>query len=231
LYRDHQKHARTVAGRYLDIPGMSSDEIYALADLALWDAANSFAGQQGNFEAYSTVVIQNRLIDEVRKAKKRETHEAVVEPASPFLESAGNGSPVEDSVAQKESKEILHGVLRQLPARDAEVLLRSADGESYSSIASSLGVSKQMVGKICISAREAAKESISSKGYIYERTGNSTILCSQGGGQDPSPPEASSAGTGEEPGRRFSGNSVNQTHAKPSLLLGIFRKLAGLFTH
>src|SRR2546428_109340 len=103
----------------------------------LWRAAGEYDPRRGSPEAWVTVRARSRGIDRVRSVRRREEMFVVrtSEPAAALPEATVNpGSLVED-------REMVRGVLRELPAEQRQVIeLAYLQGMTQSEIAARLGL-------------------------------------------------------------------------------------------
>lgn len=96
-----------------------AEEIVADAFVSVWRAANSFIEERGRFVVWLTSVTRHRAIDELRRLSVRPEGSAVE------LDEAikiGGPDPLEDVVDIRQRRELVRGVLAQLPTTQREAL-------------------------------------------------------------------------------------------------------------
>ncbi len=96
-----------------------AEEIVMDAFVSVWRAADSFIEERGRFVAWLTSVARHRAIDELRRLNVRP------EGSSVELDEAIRTSgpdPLEDVVDVRQRREVVRGVLAQLPDAQREAL-------------------------------------------------------------------------------------------------------------
>lgn len=176
LFREALPLADKIAGSYANIPGMTSDDVRAVAHAALHRAALAFDPARGAFEAYAARAIRNAL-NSLHQKEARHARQIVPEAdlALAAFTSAGSTAPgqrlpdefqdVLTQVRSQESRRVLEAVLATLPARTRQILGLVAAGRSYAEIGESLGISKQAAHKTATSAMTQIREQLAAQGF------------------------------------------------------------------
>jgi RNA polymerase sigma factor (sigma-70 family) len=74
LWSRHRRIAYALARDY-HIPGMDQDDVNQEALVALWEAARCYDSSKGPFPAFAHLVVERRLTDALKKAKRRKRSE------------------------------------------------------------------------------------------------------------------------------------------------------------
>ena len=176
LFREALPLADKIAGGYANIPGMTTDDLRAVAHAALHRAALAFDAARGEFEAYAAQAIRNAL-NSLHQKEARHARQVVPEAdlALSAFTTAGSTAPgqrlpdeFQDVLAQvrsQESRRVLENLLASLPARTQQILALVAEGHSYAEIGERLGVSKQAVYKAAAAALDNLREQLASQGF------------------------------------------------------------------
>ena len=176
LFREALPLADKIAGGYANIPGMTTDDLRAVAHAALHRAALAFDATRGEFEAYAARAIRNAL-NSLHQKEARHARQIVPEAdlALSAFTTTGSTAPgqrlpdeFQDVLAQvrsQESRRVLEAVLATLPARTRQILGLVAAGRSYAEIGESLGISKQAAHKAATSAMTHIREQLAAQGF------------------------------------------------------------------
>lgn len=176
LFHSHLPLAEKIAGGYANIPGVSMDDVRAVAQAALHRAALAFDPARGEFEPYAAQAIRNAL-NSLHQKEARHARQIVPEAdlALAAFTTAGSTAPsqrlpdeFQDVLAQvrsQESRRVLEAVLATLPARTRQILGLVAAGRSYAEIGESLGISKQAAHKAATSAMTQIREQLAAQGF------------------------------------------------------------------
>jgi RNA polymerase sigma factor (sigma-70 family) len=176
LFRESLPLADKIAGGYANIPGMTADEVRAVAHAALHRAALAFDPARGAFEPYAAQAIRNAL-NSLHQKEARHARQIVPEAdlALSAFTSAGGTAPgqrlpdeFQDVLAQvrsQESRRVLEAVLATLPARTRQILGLVAAGRSYAEIGETLGISKQAAHKAATSTMTHIREQLAAQGF------------------------------------------------------------------
>jgi RNA polymerase sigma factor (sigma-70 family) len=176
LFREALPLSDKIASGYANIPGMTVDDVRAVAHAALHRAALAFDPARGAFEAYAARAIRNALNSlhqkEVRHARQ---HLPEVDLALAAFTTTGSTAPsqqlpdefqdVLSQVRSQESRRVLENLLATLPARTQQILALVAEGHSYAEIGERLGVSKQAVHKAAAAALGSLREQLAAQGF------------------------------------------------------------------
>lgn len=176
LFHAHLPLADKIAGGYANIPGMTADDVRAVAQAALLRAARAFDQARGAFEPYATQAIRNAL-NSLHQKEARHARQVVPEADLALAAFTTTGSTAlgqrlpdefQDVLAQvrsQESRRVLESVLTTLPARTRQILELVVAGRSYAEIGEGLGISKQAVHKTTASAMEQIREKLAAQGF------------------------------------------------------------------
>jgi RNA polymerase sigma factor (sigma-70 family) len=176
LFDAHLPLVEKIASGYANIPGMTADDVQAVAQAALLRAARAFDPARGAFEPYAAQAIRNAL-NSLHQKEARHARQIVPEAdlALAAFTTASSTPPshrvpdeFQDVLAQvrsQESRRVLESVLATLPARTRQILGLVADGRSYAEIGESLGISKQAAHKAAASAMEQIREQLGDRGF------------------------------------------------------------------
>ena len=96
-----------------------AEEIVADAFVSVWRAASSFVEERGRFVAWLTSVTRHRAIDELRRLSVRPEGSAV--ELDEAIRTSGP-DPLEDVVDIRQRRQVVRGVLAQLPDAQREAL-------------------------------------------------------------------------------------------------------------
>lgn len=176
LFHEALPLADKIAGGYANIPGMTSDDVRAVAHAALHRASLAFDPARGAFEAYAARAIRNALNSlhqkEVRHAQQ---HLPEADLALAAFTTTGSTSPsqrlpdefqdVLSQVRSQESRRVLENLLASLPVRTQQILALVAEGHSYAEIGERLSVSKQAVHKAAATALDSLREQLAAQGF------------------------------------------------------------------
>ena len=176
LFREALPLADKIAGGYANIPGMTVDDVRAVAHAALHRAALAFDPARGAFEAYAARAIRNAL-NSLHQKEARHARQIVPEAdlALAAFTTTGSTAPsqrlpdefqdVLSQVRSQESRRVLENLLATLPARTQQILALVAEGHSYAEIGERLGVSKQAVHKAAAAALGSLREELAAQGF------------------------------------------------------------------
>lgn len=175
LFRESLPLADKIAGGYSNIPGMTADDVIAVAHAALHRAALAFDPARGAFEAYAARAIRNALNSlhqkEARHARQHLPEADLVASAStegstaPSQRLPDEFQDVLSQVRSQDSRRVLENLLASLPARTQQILALVAEGHSYAEIGERLGVSKQAVHKAAAAALDRLREQLAAQGF------------------------------------------------------------------
>jgi RNA polymerase sigma factor (sigma-70 family) len=176
LFREALPLADKIAGGYANIPGMTADDMRAVAHAALHRAALAFDPARGAFEAYAARAIRNALNSlHQKEARHARQHlpEADLAPAATTTEGGTAPSQrlpdefqdVLSQVRSQESRRVLENLLAALPERTRQILALVAEGHSYAEIGERLGISKQAVHKAATTAMVSLRDQLASQGF------------------------------------------------------------------
>lgn len=175
LFREALPLADKIAGGYSNIPGMTADDVRAVAHAALHRAALAFDPARGAFEAYAARAIRNALNSlhqkEARHARQHLPEADLAGPAStegstaPSQRLPDEFQDVLSQVRSQESRRVLENLLASLPVRTQQILALVAEGHSYAEIGERLGVSKQAVHKAAAAALDSLREQLAAQGF------------------------------------------------------------------
>lgn len=176
LFHAHLPLAEKIAGGYANIPGVSLDDVRAVAQSALHRAASAFDPARGGFEPYAAQAIRNAL-NSLHQKEARHARQIVPEAdlALSAFTTTGSTAPgqrlpdeFQDVLAQvrsEESRHVLEDVLATFPVRTRQILGLVAAGRSYAEIGESLGISKQAAHKAATSAMTQIREQLAAQGF------------------------------------------------------------------
>ncbi len=176
LFREALPLADKIAGGYANIPGMTVDDVRAVAHAALHRASLAFDPARGAFEAYAARAIRNALNSlHQKEARYARQHLPEADLALAAFTTAGGTAPsqrlpdeFQDVLAQvrsQESRRVLENLLASLPVRTQQILALVAEGHSYAEIGERLGVSKQAVHKAAAAALDSLREQLAAQGF------------------------------------------------------------------
>ena len=175
LFRDALPLAGKIAGGYANIPGMTSDDVRAVAHAALHRAALAFDPARGAFEAYAARAVRNALNSLHQKEARHSRQHLPEADLAVSATTEGSTSPsqrlpdefqdVLSQVRSQESRRVLENLLASLPARTQQILALVAEGHSYAEIGERLGVSKQAAHKAATSAMTQIREQLAAQGF------------------------------------------------------------------
>ena len=176
LFRESLPLADKIAGGYSNIPGMTADDVRAVAHAALHRAALAFDPARGAFEAYAARAIRNALNSlHQKEARHARQHLPEADLVLAAFTTQGSTSPsqrlpdeFQDVLSQvrcQESRRVLENLLASLPARTQQILALVAEGHSYAEIGERLGVSKQAVHKAAAAALDSLREQLAAQGF------------------------------------------------------------------
>jgi RNA polymerase sigma factor (sigma-70 family) len=176
LFHAHLSLADKIAGGYANIPGVTADDVRAVAQTALLRAARAFDPARGAFEPYAAQAIRNAL-NSLHQKEARHARQIVPEAdlALAAFTATGSTAPsqrlpdefqdVLSQVRSQESRRVLENLLASLPARTQQILALVAEGHSYAEIGERLGVSKQAVHKAAAAALGSLREQLAAQGF------------------------------------------------------------------
>lgn len=169
--------ADKIAGGYANIPGMSSEDVLAVAHAALHRATQAFDPARGAFEPYAAQAIRNALNSLHQKEARHARQQVPEADLLPLAADTTNGGTapgqrlpddfqdVLGQVRSQESRRVLESVLATLPARSRQILALVAEGHSYAEIGERLGISKQAAHKAATAAMENLREQLAAQGF------------------------------------------------------------------
>ncbi|MCB8999147.1 MAG: sigma-70 family RNA polymerase sigma factor [Bacteroidales bacterium] len=136
--------------------------------IKLWKMGDKL-GEYDSIEALATTMTRNYCIDELRKRQRKRKEE----PENREAGIANDSSPLE-IIENRESVEILHGIIEKLP-ENYKIVLRSREIEdlSYEEIAEKTGQKVNALRVILSRARKMVKEEYNK--HHYERKGNTQL--------------------------------------------------------
>lgn len=169
-----QAHAGLAAklSKSFPIHGFQAQEVEQEALIALWQAACKYDPSKGAFEPFATVLIRNQLRNVFHKAKR---DGARAESLSLWaLEDDGEVGSVADTLVEPSAgplleaeradiRGILQDELRALREQQKDVLLRHAEGHTFSEIARAKGVSKAAVRQMAVRAADQVRPTLEAK--------------------------------------------------------------------
>lgn len=176
LFREALPLADKIAGGYANIPGMTADDVRAVAHAALHRAALAFDPARGAFDAYAARAIRNAL-NSLHQKEARHARQVMPEADLPLaaVTTTGSTAPsqrlpddfqdVLSQVSSQERRRVLENLLASLPARTQQILALVAEGHSYAEIGERLGVSKQAVHKAAAAALDNLREQLAAQGF------------------------------------------------------------------
>ena len=176
LFHEALPLADKIAGGYANIPGMTADDVRAVAHAALHRAALAFDPARGAFEAYAGRAIRNALNSlHQKEARHARQHLPEADLALAAFTTTGGTAPsqqlpdefqdVLSQVRSQESRRVLENLLASLHARTQQILALVAEGHSYAEIGERLGVSKQAVHKAAVAALDSLREQLAAHGF------------------------------------------------------------------
>ena len=176
LFRESLPLAAKIAGGYANIPGMTVDDVRAVAHAALHRAALAYDPARGAFDAYAARAIRNTLNSlHQKEARHARHHLPEADLALAAFTTTGSTTPsqqlpdefqnVLSQVRSQESRRVLENLLATLPARTQQILALIAEGHSYAEIGERLGVSKQAVHKAAAAALGSLREQLAAQGF------------------------------------------------------------------
>jgi RNA polymerase sigma factor (sigma-70 family) len=176
LFRESLPLAAKIAGGYANIPGMTVDDVRAVAHAALHRAALAYDPARGAFDAYAARAIRNTLNSlHQKEARHARHHLPEADLALAAFTTTGSTTPsqqlpdefqnVLSQVRSQESRRVLENLLATLPARSQQILALIAEGHSYAEIGERLGVSKQAVHKAAAAALGSLREQLAAQGF------------------------------------------------------------------
>jgi RNA polymerase sigma factor (sigma-70 family) len=175
LFHEALPLADKIASGYANIPGMTVDDMRAVAHAALHRAALAFDPARGEFGPYAARAIRNALNSlhqkEVRHAQQHLPEaDLAVTASTEASTSPGQRLPDEfqdvlTQVRSQESRLVLENLLASLPPRTQQILALVAAGHSYAEIGEQLGVSKQAVHKAASAALNSLREQLAAQGF------------------------------------------------------------------
>lgn len=176
LFHAHLPLAGKIASGYANIPGMTADDVRAVAHAALHRPAQAFDPARGAFEPHAAQAIRNAL-NSLHQKEARHARQVVPEAdlALAAFTTAGSTAPsqrlpdeFQDVLAQvrsQESRRVLESMLATLPARTRQILGLVAEGRGYAEIGESLGISKQAAHKATTSVMTQIREQLAVQGF------------------------------------------------------------------
>jgi RNA polymerase sigma factor (sigma-70 family) len=175
LFREALPLADKIAGGYANIPGMTADDVRAVAHAALHRAALAFDPARGAFEAYAARAIRNALNSLHQKEARHARQHLPEADLAVSASTEGSTAPsqrlpdefqdVLGQVRSQESRRVLESVLATLSARSRQILALVAEGHSYAEIGERFGISKQAVHKAATSAMDQIREQLAAQGF------------------------------------------------------------------
>ncbi len=178
MYSEFQKYlplANSIAKSFSNIPGLDFNEIEIHAQEALLAAARKFDASKGDFTPYASQAIRNALRTLYERQCRHHRHHVYdLDRPGDFQTTESDrihhiAQPHDASIgtrlARLESAEALKKAMESLPARHREVLAGISEGKSYSEIGVQLGITKQAVHKIALSAVESVKDFLRNQGF------------------------------------------------------------------
>ena len=175
LFHEALPLADKIASGYANSPGMTADDVRAVAHAALHRAALAFDPARGEFGPYAARAIRNALNSlhqkEVRHAQQHLPEADLAVSASteggtaPSQRLPDEFQDVLTQVRSQESRLVLENLLASLPPRTRQILALVAAGHSYAEIGEQLGVSKQAVHKAAAVALNSLREQLAAQGF------------------------------------------------------------------
>ena len=175
LFRETLPLADKIAGGYANIPGMTADDLRAVAHAALHRAALAYDPARGAFEAYAARAIRNALNSLHQKEARHARQHLPEADLAGSTSTEGSTAPsqrlpdefqdVLSQVSSQESRRALENLLASLPVRTQQILALVAEGHSYAEIGERLGVSKQAVHKAASTALNSLREQLAAQGF------------------------------------------------------------------
>ena len=117
----YDRYSRLVYSLALRVVGERTlaEEVVMDAFVSVWRAAGSFVEERGRFVAWLTSVARHRAIDELRRLNVRPEGSSVV--LDEAIKTSGS-DPLEDVVDVRQRRQVVRGVLAQLPDAQREAL-------------------------------------------------------------------------------------------------------------
>lgn len=175
LFREALSLADKIAGGYANIPGMTADDVRAVAQAALHRAAQAFDPARGAFEPYAARAVRNALNSLHQKEARHARQHLPEADLAVSATTEGSTAPsqrlpdefqdVLTQVRSQESRHVLENLLASLPARTQQILALVAAGHSYAEIGERLGISKQAANKAANTAMENLREQLAARGF------------------------------------------------------------------
>jgi len=175
LFHAHLSLADRIVSGYANIPGVTPDDIRAVAHAALLRASRAFDPARGAFEPFAAQAIRNALNSlhqkEVRHAQRHVAEadlvgDAVTEGStSPSQRLPDTVLDVVNQVRSEESRLVLETLLAALPPRTRQILALVAQGHSYAEIGEKLGVSEQAAHKTAVAAMNHIRDQLAIQGF------------------------------------------------------------------
>jgi RNA polymerase sigma factor FliA len=175
LFREALPLADKIAGGYSNIPGMTADDVRAVAYAALHRAALAFDPARGAFEAYAARAIRNALNSLHQKEARHARQHLPEADLAVSATTEGSTAPSQRlpdefqdvlcQVRSQESRRVLENLLSSLPVRTQQILGLVAEGHSYAEIGERLSVSKQAVHKAAAAALNSLREQLAAQGF------------------------------------------------------------------
>lgn len=168
--------AKAIARDFSNIPGLGPDEIEARALEALAAASRGFDPLKGSdFKAYASVAIRNSLRSLFEQQVRHYRHHQYVLDQPVNLESTqadavqnvkdARQESVGTQVQRKQCISLLNELLHDLPDRSRLVVLGISEGRSYADLGKELGISKQAVHKVAMSALGILRDKLAERGF------------------------------------------------------------------
>jgi RNA polymerase sigma factor (sigma-70 family) len=175
LFHAHLGLADRIVSGYANIPGVTPDDIRAVAHAALLRASRAFDPARGAFEPFAAQAIRNALNSlhqkEIRHAQRHIAEADLVgevlteSDTSPTQRLPDAVLDVVNQVRSDESRLVLETLLAGLPPRTRQILALLAQGHSYAEIGEKLGVSKQAAHKTAVAAMDHIRDQLALQGF------------------------------------------------------------------
>ena len=178
LVINHLELARRIASKYMNIKGMSREEVLSEANIALIQAARSYDPSKGSFAPYAFTVIKNALNSIFIKQNKNarffpksidETLIGGTKMGTNVGNMAQNIPDIRENVVKdvrsRETSRQVRGLLGGLAHKEKKIIEMIGKGMSLSEIGKELGVSKQAVFKAARPALDKIKSLLLLNGY------------------------------------------------------------------